>query len=61
MKISLTVRQQDLRDEIRSFLADELPVELARRVKLGRPIDKEDQRGNGPPPPRLPMAHAPLP
>lgn len=44
MKISLTVRQQDLRDEIRSFLADELPVELARRVKLGRPIDKEDQR-----------------
>ena len=45
MKISLTLRQQDLRDEIRSFLADELPVELARRVKLGRPIDKEDQRG----------------
>ena len=44
MKITLTRKQADLRDEVRAFLADELPVELAQRVKFGRPIAKEDQQ-----------------
>ncbi|MEZ5551903.1 MAG: acyl-CoA dehydrogenase family protein [Pseudomonadales bacterium] len=44
MKISLTSRQLELRDQFEDFLSRELPSELARRVKLGRSISKDDQQ-----------------
>jgi len=43
MRISLTDAQERFRDEVRAFLADELPPELADRVRLGKAVSKTDQ------------------
>jgi len=43
MRISLTEAQERFRDEVRAFLADELPPELAERVRLGKAVSKTDQ------------------
>ena len=42
MQISLTAGQTAFRDEVREFLDRELPADIARRVKLGRGVAKED-------------------
>ncbi len=43
MHIELDAGQRRLRDEIREFLAAELPQDLATRVRYGQSISKEDQ------------------
>ena len=42
MKSDLTTQQAAFRDEVKAFLADKLPADLARRVKLGMSVGKED-------------------
>ena len=42
MKADLTTEQAAFRDEVRAFLSDKLPVDLAQRVKLGMSVGKED-------------------
>lgn len=41
MQIALTAEQAAFREEVRSFLAESLPAEIAQRVKLGKPVGKE--------------------
>ena len=43
MHIELDADQRRLRDEIREFLAAELPQDVATRVRHGQSISKEDQ------------------
>lgn len=45
MRISLTESQQRFRDEVRTFLADELPRPLADRVRFGKAVSKADLAG----------------
>ncbi|MGE0622393.1 MAG: acyl-CoA dehydrogenase family protein [Pseudomonadales bacterium] len=42
MRISLTQAQTRFQEEVRDFLADELPVALAERVRLGKGVSKAD-------------------
>ncbi len=42
MRVSLTAEQQRFRDEVREFLARELPATLAERVRLGKGVGKAD-------------------
>jgi len=43
MKSDLTAAQHEFRDEVRAFLAERLPEDIARRVRYGRAVGKEDQ------------------
>jgi alkylation response protein AidB-like acyl-CoA dehydrogenase len=43
MKIDLTDVQRDFQRQVRSFLAENLPPEIAAQVKHGRAVSKEDQ------------------
>ena len=42
MRISLSDQQARFRDDIRSFLATELPTDIAEKVRLNRGVGKED-------------------
>ncbi|MCZ6855302.1 MAG: acyl-CoA dehydrogenase family protein, partial [Gammaproteobacteria bacterium] len=42
MRISLSDQQAQFRDDIRSFLATELPTDIAGKVRLNRGVGKED-------------------
>jgi len=42
MRISLNPEQTAFRDEVREFLADNLPSAIAERVRLGKSVSKED-------------------
>ena len=45
MDLSFTEEEQAFRAEIRAFLAAELSVELAEKVRLGHDLDKADMEG----------------
>ncbi|MFY0633265.1 MAG: acyl-CoA dehydrogenase family protein [Vannielia sp.] len=42
MDLSYSPQEQAFQEEVRAFLADELPAEIAERVKAGEEVSKED-------------------
>jgi len=42
MDLNFTPEQQAFRDEVRRFLSDQLPDDISRKVKNGRPVEPQD-------------------
>ena len=42
MNVNYTAEELAFRDEVRAFLTNELPADIAAKVKLGKHMSKED-------------------
>ena len=44
MNVNYTAEELAFRDEVRAFLTNELPADIAAKVKLGKHMSKEDHQ-----------------